>query len=130
MDPLIEKNSNQDVVDVINYIKATEFALKRMDSLPLCNRLIKEIHEVLMDGVRGQEKSPGEFRISQNWIGPQGGSLKTASYIPPNPEQMLEAMSELEKYIDSDDSLDVLIQASLIHYQFETIHPFLDDNGN
>lgn len=129
LDPLIEKNANQNVADVVNYIKATEFALERMNTLPLCNRLIKETHEVLMSGVRGQEKNPGEFRTSQNWIGATGSSLKNARYIPPNPEDMINAMSDLEKYINSDDSLDLLIQAALLHYQFETIHPFLDGNG-
>ena len=129
LDPLIEKNANQNVADVVNYIKATEFALERMNALPLCNRLIKETHEVLMSGVRGQEKNPGEFRTSQNWIGAAGSSLKNARYIPPNPEDMINAMSDLEKYINSDDSLDLLIQAALLHYQFETIHPFLDGNG-
>lgn len=129
LDPLIEKNANQNVADVINYIKATEFALKRLNSLPLCNRLIKETHEVLMRNVRGQEKNPGEFRYSQNWIGSAGSTLKNARYIPPNPEDMNSAMSDLEKYINSDDELDYLIQAALIHYQFETIHPFSDGNG-
>ena len=129
LDPLIEKNANQNVADVINYIKATEFALERLNSLPLCNRLIKETHEVLMKDVRGQEKNPGEFRYSQNWIGSAGSTLKNARYIPPNPEDMKQAMSDLEKYINSDDELDLLIQAALIHYQFETIHPFLDGNG-
>ena len=129
LDPLVEKNANQNVADVVNYIKATEFALERMNTLPLCNRLIKETHEVLMSGVRGQEKNPGEFRTSQNWIGATGSSLKNARYIPPNPEDMINAMSDLEKYINSDDSLDILIQAALLHYQFETIHPFLDGNG-
>ena len=129
LDPLIEQNANQNVADVINYIKATEYALERLHTLPLCNRLIKETHAVLMAGVRGQEKSPGEFRTSQNWIGAAGSTLKTARYIPPTPEDMIEAMSDLEKYINSDDVLDVLIQAALLHYQFETIHPFLDGNG-
>lgn len=129
LDPLIEKNANQNVADVVNYIKATEFALERMNSLPLCNRLLKETHAVLMQGVRGQEKNPGEFRISQNWIGAHGSSIKNARYIPPNPQDMVEAMSDLEKYMNKDDSLDVLIKAALIHYQFETIHPFLDGNG-
>lgn len=129
LDPLIEKNANQNVADVVNYIKATEFALERMKTLPLCNRLIKETHGVLMSGVRGQEKSPGEFRISQNWIGAAGSSIKNARYIPPNPEDMINAMSDLEKYINSDDSMDLLIQVALLHYQFETIHPFLDGNG-
>ncbi len=129
LDPLIEKNTNQNVADVVNYIKATEFALNRMQELPLCNRLIRETHAVLMSGVRGQEKSPGEFRTSQNWIGAAGSTLKNARYIPPNPSDMSEAMSDLEKYINLDDNLDLLIQAALLHYQFETIHPFLDGNG-
>ena len=129
LDPLIEKNANQNVADVINYIRATEYALNRSNTLPLCNRLIKETHAVLMEGVRGKEKSPGEFRASQNWIGAAGSTLKTARYIPPRPEDMVEAMSDLEKYIHAEGPLDVLIQAALIHYQFETIHPFLDGNG-
>lgn len=129
LDPLIEKNANQNVADVINYIRATEYALNRLNTLPLCNRLIKETHAVLMEGVRGQEKNPGEFRASQNWIGAAGSTLKTARYIPPRPEDMVEAMSDLEKYIHAEGPLDVLIQAALIHYQFETIHPFLDGNG-
>lgn len=128
-DPMIEANTNRNVADVVNYIKATEFAIKRLHELPLCNRLIKETHAVLMEGVRGQEKSPGEFRRSQNWMGGQGSTLKNARYIPPSPDDMLEAMSDLEKYINADDELDALIRAALIHYQFETIHPFLDGNG-
>ena len=127
--PNIENNTNLNVSDVVNYIKATEYALNRLQSLPLCNRLIKETHAVLMEGVRGQEKSPGEFRYSQNWIGGQGSTIRNARYIPPNPGDMQTAMSDLEKYMNSDDSLDSLIQAALIHYQFETIHPFLDGNG-
>ena len=129
LNPLIEENTNRDVADVVNYIRATEFALERLKTLPLCNRLIKETHAVLLESVRGQEKNPGEFRYSQNWIGGQGSTLKNARYIPPNPEDMLTAMSDLEKYINSDDPLDPLIQAALIHYQFETTHPFLDGNG-
>lgn len=128
-DPLIEANTNRNVADVVNYIKATEFAISRLRELPLCSRLIKETHAVLMGGVRGQEKSPGEFRHSQNWIGGQGSTVKNARYIPPSPEDMTEAMSDLEKYINADDNLDNLIRAALIHYQFETIHPFLDGNG-
>lgn len=129
LNPLIEENTNRNVSDVVNYIKATEFALNRLHSLPLCNRLIKETHAVLMEGVRGQEKSPGEFRYSQNWIGGQGSTIQNARYIPPNPEDMQTAMSDLEKYMNGDDLLDPLIQAALIHYQFETTHPFLDGNG-
>jgi Fic family protein len=129
LDPTIDENANRNVADVINYIRATEFAINRLSELPLCNRLIKETHSVLMEGVRGQEKSPGEFRTSQNWIGGQGSTLKSARYIPPAPQDMTEAMSDLEKYMNTDDDLDVLIRAALIHYQFETIHPFLDGNG-
>lgn len=129
LDPNIDSNTNQDVSDVVNYIHATEFALKRLKTLPICNRLIKETHAVLLENVRGQEKNPGEFRYSQNWIGGQGSTLKNARYIPPNPDDMLKAMSDLEIYINSNDTLDPLIQAALIHYQFETTHPFLDGNG-
>ena len=129
LDPLLDENANRNVADVINYIRATEFAVKRLRELPLCNRLIKETHAVLMEGVRGQEKNPGEFRYSQNWIGGQGSTLKNARYIPPNPEDMKEAVSDLEKYMNAEDNLDPLVRAALIHYQFETIHPFLDGNG-
>lgn len=129
LDPLIEDNTNRNVADVVNYIKATEYAIRRLHELPLCNRLLKETHAILMEGVRGQEKNPGEFRYSQNWIGGKGSTLRNAKYIPPSPDDMTEAMSDLEKYINADDRLDGLIRAALIHYQFETIHPFLDGNG-
>ena len=129
LNPFAEENTNLNVSDVVNYIRAEEFAIERLQTLPLCNRLIKETHAVLMEGVRGQEKSPGEFRYSQNWIGGQGSTLRNARYIPPNPEDMIDAMSDLEKYMNSEDTLDPLIQAALIHYQFETTHPFLDGNG-
>ena len=129
LDPTVDRNANRDVSDVINYIKAVEYALALRAELPLCNRLIRQIHGVLMDGVRGGEKSPGEFRSSQNWIGGAGSTLKNARYIPPNPHDMIECMSALEKYMNEEDSLDTLIRAALIHYQFETIHPFLDGNG-
>ena len=129
LNPFAEENTNLNVSDVVNYIRAEEFAINRLQILPLCNRLIKETHAVLMEGVRGQEKNPGEFRYSQNWIGGQGSTLRNARYIPPNPEDMINAMSDLEKYMNGEDSLDPLIQAALIHYQFETTHPFLDGNG-
>ena len=129
LDPCLEENTNRPVGDVVNYIKATDFAINRLKELPLCNRLIKETHEVLLSDVRGQNKSPGEFRHSQNWIGAAGCNLQNARYIPPSVEDMVQAMSDLEKYINGDDELDVLIRAGLIHYQFETIHPFLDGNG-
>lgn len=129
LDPEVEANANLDVSDVINYVKATQYALKRLERLPLCCRLIREIHEVLMENVRGQDKTPGEFRHSQNWIGPANCSLKDARYIPPNVEDIQTAMSDLEKYINENVDYDPLIRAALIHYQFETIHPFLDGNG-
>ena len=129
LNPFAEENTNLNVSDVVNYIRAEEFAIDRLQTLPLCNRLIKETHAVLMEGVRGQEKNPGEIRYSQNWIGGQGSTLRNARYIPPNPEDMVNAMSDLEKYMNGEDSLDPLIQAALIHYQFETTHPFLDGNG-
>ena len=129
LNPFAEENTNLNVSDVVNYIRAEEFAIDCLQTLPLCNRLIKETHAVLMEGVRGQEKNPGEFRYSQNWIGGQGSTLRNARYIPPNPEDMINAMSDLEKYMNGENSLDPLIQAALIHYQFETTHPFLDGNG-
>ena len=129
LDPEVDANVNLDVSDVINYVKATQYALKRLERLPLCCRLIREIHEVLMENVRGQDKTPGEFRYSQNWIGPANCSLKDARYIPPNVEDMQTAMSDLEKYINENVDYDPLIRVALIHYQFETIHPFLDGNG-
>lgn len=129
LDPELDVNTNLDVADVVNYVKAAQYALDQLDRLPICNRLLRETHAVLMEGVRGQEKNPGEFRRSQNWIGPAGCSLKDARYIPPNVEDMKTAMSKLERYINEDKDYDPLIQAALIHYQFETIHPFLDGNG-
>ena len=129
LDPRIEENTNRHVADVINYIKASQYAKARLNELPICNRLIKETHMILMQNVRGEEKNPGEFRRSQNWIGPAGSTLNNARYIPPNPDDMEEAMSNLEKFINNEDGLEPLIKSALIHYQFETIHPFLDGNG-
>ena len=129
LDPDLAENINRDVADVLNYVQATEFAINRMKDLPLSNRLIKETHAILMSGVRGQEWTPGDYRNTQNWIGGQGSTIKTARFIPPNPRDMKVAIADLEKYIHKNDGLDVLIRAALIHYQFETIHPFLDGNG-
>ena len=129
LDPEIDKNINRDVKEVVNYVAATETAIEMLKTLPICGRLIRQIHEVLMTGTRGGEKYPGEYRRTQNWIGGSGSKLKDARYIPPNPEDMIEAMSLLEKYINDDDGTDELIKIALIHYQFETIHPFLDGNG-
>jgi Fic family protein len=129
LDPTLDQNANRDLSDVVNYVKATDYAVERLKEFPLCNRFIREVHAVLMNSVRGCDKSPGEFRSSQNWIGGAGSTLKNARYIPPNPTDMIECMSDLEKYINEDDELDMLIKAALIHYQFESIHPFLDGNG-
>ena len=129
LDPLPGEQVNRDIEDVVNAIKATEYAVAQRKSLPLCNRLIRNTHAVLMQGVRGQEQSPGEFRTSQNWIGGEGSTVQTARHVPPAVADMEAALSDLERYFHSRDSLDVLIRAALIHYQFESIHPFLDGNG-
>jgi Fic family protein len=129
LDPRIEENQNLHVAEVINYIKALHFALARLQKLPLCMRLLRETHGVLLSGLRGAEKNPGEFRRSQNWIGPVGSTINTAAYVPPALEDMTKALEDLETYFHADDGADPLIKAALIHYQFETIHPFLDGNG-
>ena len=129
LDPDIDGNSNLDVGDVIKYDRACSFAIERLKVMPLCNRLLREIHFELLSGVRGEEKNPGEFRRSQNWIGAANCSLREARYIPPNVEDMNAAMNDLEKYINENEEYDPLIRIALIHYQFETIHPFLDGNG-
>lgn len=130
---VLQKDRNnekiKDTEEIVNYIKATNYAFKRLEELPLCMRLIKETHSVLLSGVRGNEKLPGEFRKSQNWIGYTGCTLNTASFVPPSPEEMEHSLSDLEKYIHEDSSISNLIKTALIHYQFETIHPFLDGNG-
>ena len=129
LDPEIDENSNADVSDVVNYVRAINYAIRRLSELPLCSRLIRETHAVLMSSVRGCDKTPGEFRTSQNWIGGAGSTLKNARYIPPNPQDMNDCISALERYMNEDDGTDPLIKAALIHYQFESIHPFLDGNG-
>jgi len=129
LDPDADANINLDVADVVNYVSALQFAQERLETLPLCCQFIQEVHAELMKGVRGSDKSPGEFRHSQNWIGPAGCSLRNARYVPPNVNDMEDAMADLEKYINEDWEFDPLVRAALIHYQFETIHPFLDGNG-
>ena len=119
----------KDTEEIVNYIKATNYAFKKLEELPLCMRLIKDTHSILLSGVRGDEKSPGEFRKSQNWIGYAGCTLNTASFIPPAPGEMEKSLNDLEKYIHEDNFIPNLIKIALIHYQFETIHPFLDGNG-
>lgn len=129
LNPEIDENANADVSDVVNYVRAINYAIERLNDLPLCSRLIRETHMVLMNSVRGGDKTPGEFRTSQNWIGGAGSTLKNARYIPPNPQDMMECMSDFEKFMNKEDGMDPLIKAALLHYQFETIHPFLDGNG-
>lgn len=119
----------QDIEEVINYIKALNYGLERVSTLPLSRRLICEIHQILLQGVRGTNRNPGEFRTWQNYIGHSGGTIRTAKFIPPAPEDMNKALDDLEKFIHEDESLPPLIKVGLIHAQFETIHPFLDGNG-
>lgn len=127
-DPNIDANINLEVTDVINYIKASIYSNDLIQALPLSSRFLRKIHKTLLDGVRGEDKNPGEFRKTQNWIGPQGSSLRNAKFIPPNVADMNDAISKLENYIHYDES-NHLIKIALAHYQFETIHPFLDGNG-
>ncbi|MGN0797457.1 MAG: Fic family protein [Christensenellales bacterium] len=128
LNPNVDVAVNLEVNDVVNYVNALNFAIDRMKELPLCNRLLCDTHKVLMQGVRGQEKNPGEFRRSQNWIGSTNSNLQTARYVPPTVEDMQVAMSNLEKFVNDND-MDILLKTALVHYQFETIHPFLDGNG-
>lgn len=129
LNPEADEFVNADISDVVNYVKAINFSTLRLAELPLCNRLIRETHAVLMKSVRGCDKTPGEFRVSQNWIGRAGSTLKNARYIPPNPSDMKECMSDFEKFMNKEDDMDIFVKAALLHYQFETIHPFLDGNG-
>lgn len=118
-----------DVREVANYVHALEYGLGRIKELPVSLRLIREMHERLMQGVRGEYMTPGEFRRSQNWIGPPGCLLKDAVFVPPPVDEMMETLGDLEKYLHMPSELPPLIRLALIHYQFEAIHPFLDGNG-
>jgi Fic family protein len=118
-----------DVGEVINYVEALNYGLQRLDSLPVSVRLIREIHERLLRGVRGSHREPGELRRSQNWIGPGGSTLRDATFVPPPPEQVPEALSALEMFLHRHDPMPILFRVGLAHAQFETIHPFLDGNG-
>jgi Fic family protein len=118
-----------DAHEVQNYVKALDYGLERIKTLPMSIRLIKELHEILMKGVRGELSTPGEIRRSQNWIGRPGATLENARYVPPPMDEMMNCLAALEKYLHQDSDLPALIRIGLIHYQFETIHPFLDGNG-
>lgn len=117
------------IAEVVNYVNAMEYGLKRIRALPLSLRLIKEIHAVLLNKGRGSSKTPGEFRSSQNWIGPAGCSLIDATFVPPTVPDMKEALGDIENFFYSEDEIPPLIKIALIHAQFESIHPFLDGNG-
>ncbi|HEV7163858.1 MAG TPA: Fic family protein [Gammaproteobacteria bacterium] len=118
-----------DVREVRNYVSALEFGVRRLKQLPLSLRLVRELHARLMRGVRGGHVTPGEFRRSQNWIGPAGSTLATATYVPPPPAEMRQALNAWENFINQRDQMPDLIQCALMHEHFEAIHPFLDGNG-
>lgn len=121
--------ANSDVGEVVNYVRALEYGLDRLAKLPLSLRLIREIHARLMKGMRGEHLTPGEFRRSQNWIGPAGSTIESAPYVPPPVDEMAHALDAFEKFLHEPTGLPPLIRLGLIHYQFEAIHPFLDGNG-
>ncbi len=118
-----------DAKEVHNYVRAMDYGLERLATLPISMRLIREIHGILMQGVRGEQLSPGEVRRTQNWIGPPGATLETARFVPPPVEEMHDCLKDMEQFIHEGSELPPLVRLGLIHYQFETIHPFLDGNG-
>ena len=117
------------VEEVVRYVYAMNYGLVRLDSLPLSLRLLREIHKELLSAGRGSKKNPGEFRTTQNWIGPSNSTLATATFIPPTVDDMNKALADLEIFMYQDDNIPILIKIGMIHAQFETIHPFLDGNG-
>ena len=121
---------HKDVADVVNYVRAVARGVELLKKMPLCTRLLRQVHAVLLDGVRGTEKNPGELRSSQNWIGPSGCTIATASFVPPNIEDLSNTLQYLERFINEPQvEMDPIVRAALVHYQFETAHPFLDGNG-
>ncbi|MCI0692180.1 Fic family protein [candidate division KSB1 bacterium] len=118
-----------DVREVHNYVRAMEYGLERVKALPISLRLLRELHQWLMEGVRGERATPGEFRRSQNWIGRPGCTLNNATYVPPPVNKMHEALDAFEKYLHAGNEYPPLVRLAFIHYQFEAIHPFLDGNG-
>lgn len=126
----LRDDTPRDVEEVVNYIRAMNHGLQRLGELPLSLRLLREIHAELMQGVRGGETSPGEFRTSQNWIGGKGSTLRTAAFIPPPPHELMNALGQLERFLhEARGTVPLLVRCALAHAQFETIHPFLDGNG-
>lgn len=123
----LDPEQRDDWTEVQNYIDAINYAIRRLDDLPLSNRLLKETHAILLSGVRGEHKRPGEFRSSQNWI---GVSLRNAAFIPPHHERVEELMADMERLLHNGAiKVPPLIRIAIAHYQFETVHPFLDGNG-
>lgn len=120
---------DNDVREVHNYVLALDYGLERLGTLPVSLRLIRELHAKLMEGVRGGQLTPGKFRRTQNWIGPAGSTIETATYVPPPIDEMHDALNAMEKFIHANTDLPALVRAGMIHYQFESIHPFLDGNG-
>ena len=120
---------NPDVEEVLNYIDAMEWGLSQLECMPLSTRLLREIHRRLMAGVRGRERTPGELRTSQNWIGAASSTIATADFVPPPPGELAALMTDWERFANEEVEIPVLIQSALLHSQFETIHPFLDGNG-
>ena len=120
---------HSDVFDLVNYVQAMNFGLDRIKTLPLSLRLIREIHKELLRDGRGSKATPGEFRRTQNWIGPQGASLKQATFVPPPVPEMKKALHDFEGFLHAESRYPMLIEVGLAHAQFETIHPFLDGNG-
>lgn len=128
LDPRYE-NLPDDVEEVVNYVRAMNYGLERVSSLPISLRLIREIHGQLMMGVRGENRSPGDFRRTQNWIGSANATPQSASFVPPAVPDMLDALDNFEKFLHEPGSLPALVHCAICHVQFETIHPFLDGNG-
>ena len=126
---ILSPEQPKDVDEVINYVRAMNYGLARLHELPLSVRLIREIHAELLRGVRGALLTPGELRRSQNWIGPSGCTLMDAAFVPPPPEEVPSALSDMERFLHTPTDLPALLQIGLAHVQFETIHPFLDGNG-
>ncbi|MEW6139568.1 MAG: Fic family protein [Thermodesulfobacteriota bacterium] len=126
---ILGADRRKDVDEVVNYVRAMNYGLARLSGLPVSVRLIREIHERLLTGVRGSRLAPGELRRTQNWIGPSGCTLSEATFVPPPPQDVPQALGDLENFLHSKSDLPLLIKVGLAHSQFETIHPFLDGNG-